>query len=149
VTSVASGWSTMVRTRVATRGLLATRHLGQEIPRGSGCDRRCRVTPGRVSLIASTSPWWASAMTSTTPVSPRATSERQQASQPALVLSWWQPRRRGYLRCPSRIHSGDDEHVDVDGPASLSYLDHQGIRPDDRGGAAVWGTGAKGSDLGV
>jgi len=39
--------------------------------------------------------------------------------------------------------------VDVDGPASLSYLDHQGIRPDDRVGAGIQGTVAKGSDLGV
>jgi len=45
------------------------------------------------------------------------------------------------------IHPSDDEHVDVDGPASLSYLNHQGIRPDDRVGAGIQGTVAKGLHL--
>lgn len=58
---------------------------------------RCHDVPGRVAPIASTSPSWASEVTSPTGpslVRPRATRSRKNASQPACVslVAVWMPR---------------------------------------------------------
>jgi len=67
--------------------------------------------------------------------------ERAPASEPAgLVLAGGDPGAED-LAVALSIHPSDDEHVDIDGPAGLSYLDHQGIRPDDRVRTAVQGDG--------
>jgi len=61
----------------------------------------------------------------------RATSERQRASQPAAssLVATQTPR---ISEVPLARAAGDDEHVDVRGPASLSHLDHESIRQHDR-----------------
>ncbi len=45
--------------------------------------QRCQLEPGSVAAMASWSPLWASEVTLTTPVSPRLTRLRRNASQPA------------------------------------------------------------------
>jgi hypothetical protein len=62
----------------------------------------CHAAPGRAAAIASTSPRWASEMTSRTPARPRAVNERRNPSQPAPSSSL-ATSRSSTSRCPSPL----------------------------------------------
>jgi len=103
-------------------------HRGQQIPQARGSDTAARwplaTSPrsprrGHGAHRRSRAP---------RRKSPRATSERQRASQPAAssLVATQTPR---ISEVPLARAAGDDEHVDVRGPASLSHLDDESIRP--------------------
>jgi hypothetical protein len=81
-TEAGSGWAKIERTSVATSDWA---DFGTRVSRlRMKCVRqRCQLAPGSVAAIASTSPGWASEVTSRTPRRPRATSERRKWSQAA------------------------------------------------------------------
>ena len=98
--------------------------------------------------MASTRPRCASEVTSATPVRPRAVRSRKKPSQPApssaeLTCS---PR---ISRCPSPVHAGGHKRVDVDDPATLADLQHQGVGGQERIRAGVQRPSAELLDLPV
>ena len=74
----------MVRTMVATPGWA---RLGNRVSRLAmkWVRQRCQLAPVNTAAMAFFSPWWASEVTSSTPLSPRAVSDRRKASHKGLA----------------------------------------------------------------
>ena len=66
--------------------------------------QRCQLAPVNTAAMAFFSPWWASEVTSSTPLSPRAVNEHRKASQRRLVqktLQHFSP-----MKAPGRHRAG-------------------------------------------
>ncbi|GAA0711499.1 hypothetical protein GCM10010199_08940 [Dactylosporangium roseum] len=84
-----------------------------------------------------------------TPDSPRAVSERRNASQPAgAVLVGGDVQAEDFTLAVG-VDPDRDQGVDVDRPAVLADLDHEGVHPHERVVRRVQGPGAERLDLRV
>ena len=132
-TASASGWSYTLCSSALTHG---HDDFGVTLIRlaAKWVRHRCQEVPGRVAPMASTSPEWASEVTSPTgpaEVRPRATRSRKKANQPAwvsLVAVWIAED----LPVPLGVDAGGDHDRDLDDPAVLADLHHQGVDGDER-----------------
>ena len=75
------------------------------------------------------SPWWASEVTSSTPLSPRAVSDRQEGQPERAVLAGPHVHTQD-LTLPVGIDPRRHHHADVDDAAALPHLLGQAVQPD-------------------
>ncbi len=97
--------------------------------------QRCQLAPANTAAMAFFSPWWASEVTSSTPLRP--SGQRPQEGQPERAVLAGPHVQAQDLTLPFGIDPCRHHHADVDDAAALPHLLGQAVPPDVGVGTAV------------